>query len=187
MDSRGIEAGTQWRDELLRVVRNCRAFIALLTPAYIKSEHCRMEIFIARSRGIPVLPLMVNDCLGLLDKHEETKGLADTFMTRLFRLSVVGLPISRAEALNRVVDAARHIGVEPAKKKVYVSYCNAEAPLATRIADELTADGIPAWVATRDCRVGDNWRQAQARGMLNAALQVVVLDLSIVKANVLRY
>jgi hypothetical protein len=186
MDYRGIESGMRWRDELLRVVRTCRAFVAILTRDYLQSEHCRMEIFIARSRGIPVLPVMVEDCFDLLDQYEETKGLADTFMVRIYRLSVVGLVITREEAIQRVVAAARDIGSEATAKSVYVAYCNDEAALATRIAGHLEADGLPTWVATRDCRVGDNWRQAQARGVLNASIQVVVLDETIARANVLR-
>ena len=186
MDYRGIESGMRWRDELLRVVRTCRAFVAILTRDYLQSEHCRMEIFIARSRGIPVLPVMVEDCFDLLDQYEETKGLADTFMVRIYRLSVVGLVITREEAIQRVVAAARDIGSEATAKSVYVAYCNDEAALATRIAGHLEAEGVPAWVATRDCRVGDNWRQAQARGVLNASIQVVVLDETIARSNVLR-
>ena len=186
MDHRGIEPGAKWRDELLKELRCCSAFIALLTPDYVQSEHCRMEIFIARSRGCVVLPVMLEDCFDLLDRYEETKGLADTFMVRLFRLSVVGLSITRQEAIRRVINAARSIGQEPARKAVYVAYCNNEAEVATQIAHQLEQDGISAWIATQDCRVGDNWRQAQARGVLNASVQVVVLDESIVNADVLR-
>jgi hypothetical protein len=81
----------------------------------------------------------------LLDRFEETKGLADSFMVRLYRLSVVGLSITRHEAIQRVITAARTIGQEPAKKTVYVAYCNEEAEVATRIAHQLERDGISAW------------------------------------------
>jgi hypothetical protein len=129
---------------------------------------------------------VLEDCFELLDKYEETKGLADTFMVRLYRLSVVGLSITRQDAIRRVVDSAQSIGQEPARKSVYVAYCNNEAEIATQIAHQLERDGTSAWVATRDCRVGDNWRQAQARGVVNSSIQVVVLDESIAEAEVLR-
>lgn len=186
MDYRGIEEGAKWRDELLSEVRSCHAFLAMLTPDYVESEHCRMEIFIARSRGCVVLPVMLEDCFHLLDRYEETKGLADTFMMRLYRLSVVGLPITRQEAIQRVINAARTIGQDAIRKTAYVAYCNNEAEVATRIAQQLEGAGISAWVATQDCRVGENWRQAQARGVMNASIQIVVLDESIADANVLR-
>jgi TIR domain-containing protein len=186
MDYRHIEPGKKWRAKLLKELRSCDAFVALLTPEYVQSEHCRMEIFIARSRGCAILPVVLEDCFELLDKYEETKGLADTFMVRLYRLSVVGLSITRQEAIQRVITAARTIGQEPPKKTVYVAYCNKEAKIATHIALQLERDGLPAWVATQDCKVGDNWRQAQARGVVNASIQVVVLDESIADADVLR-
>jgi flavorubredoxin len=145
-----------------------------------------MEVFVARSRGCVVLPVLLEDCFDLLDKYEETKGLADTFMVRLYRLSLVGLPITRQEAIRRVISAAASIGQESASKTVYVAYCNNEAEVATRIAQQLERHGIPAWIATQDCRVGDNWRQAQARGVVNASVQVVVLDETIADAEVLR-
>jgi hypothetical protein len=186
MDYKGIQPGSKWRDELLKEVKRCAAFVALLTPEYIQSEHCRMELFIARSRGCPILPVMLQDTFELLDQYEETKGLADTFMVRLFRLSVVGLPVTRQEAIDRLVTAAQTVEQEAPRKMIYVAYCNDEAEMATRIADQLQSDGISAWVATRDCRVGENWRHAQARGVMNATLQIVVLDKTIVSANVLR-
>lgn len=109
-------------------------------------------------------------------------------MVRLYRLSLVGLTIDRDEALRRVVHAAQAASSrkESAKKKVYVSYSNDEAPIATHLARLLERDGVPAWVATQDCRVGENWRLAQARGLQTAALQVVVMDESIATAEVLR-
>jgi hypothetical protein len=186
MDYRRISPGSQWREELLNEVRCCDVFVALLTADYLQSEHCRMEILVARSRGCPVLPVVLEDCFYLLDRYEETKGLADTFMVRLYRLSVVGLTITREEAIRRVVSAALAVGQQPPTKAVYVCYCNHEADTATRIARQLENDGIPAWIATQNCNVGDNWRQAQARGLMNASLQVIVLDDTILKANVLR-
>jgi hypothetical protein len=50
--------------------------------------------------------------------------------------------IPRHEAIQRVITAARTIGQEPAKKTVYVAYCNEEAEVATRIAHQLERDGI---------------------------------------------
>ena len=186
MDYRGIEPGMKWRDELIKQVRTCKAFIALLTPAYIQSEYCRMEMLIARSRGCKILPVEVEDCLHLLDSYEETKGLADTFMIRLQRSSLVGLPITREKAMERLIVAARSIDQTAAAKSVYIAYCNSEATVATQIAGHLEQVGISAWVATKDCKIGENWRQAQAYGVTNASAQVIVIDETIAENDVLR-
>jgi hypothetical protein len=177
----------KWRDELIKELRRCDAFVPILSSRYVESEHCRMEIFIARSRGCAVLPLVVDDCLDALDRFEETKGLTDTFMVRLHRLSLVGLAITRAEAIERVISAIRSIGQAPPKKLVYVSYSNDEADLATTVARQLEEEhGLSSFVATRDIHLGDDWRQAQARGVMNASAQVVVMDERIARAKVLR-
>lgn len=186
MDYRGIEPGTKWRDELIKQVRTCKAFVALLTPAYIQSEYCRMEILIARSRGCKILPVEVEDCLHLLDSYEETKGLADTFMIRLQRSSLVGLPITREKAMERLLDDARSIDQIATAKSIYIAYCNSEATVATQIAAHLEQVGISAWVATKDCKIGENWRQSQAYGVTNASAQVIVIDETIAEADVLR-
>jgi hypothetical protein len=186
MDYRGIEPGMKWRDELIRQVRTCNAFVALLTPNYIRSEHCRMEILIARSRRCPILPVEVEECIDLLDSYEETKGLADTFMVRLQRSSLVGLPIRREQALERLVSAALSIDQTPSVKKAYIAYCSHEAAVATQIASQLEQAGISTWIATKDCRIGDNWRQSQAYGVANSAAQVIVIDETIADADVLR-
>jgi len=90
-----------------------------------------MDMLIARSRGCKILPVEVEDCLHLLDSYEETKGLADTFMIRLQRSRLVGLPITREKAMERLIVAARTIDQTAAAKSVYIAYCNGEATVAT--------------------------------------------------------
>jgi hypothetical protein len=62
IDRQGIAPGARWRDTLLQELRSCDKFIVILSPAYLQSEHCRMEVFIARSFGKPILPIMTEDC-----------------------------------------------------------------------------------------------------------------------------
>jgi TIR domain-containing protein len=187
IDSEGIKAGTKWRDELLQVLRSCDACVPILSQAYLESEHCRMEVFIARSFGRKIYPVMVEDCFALLREHEETKGLEDLFMVRMDRLRAVGLPINAAEAFDRVSAAiARKPRAMDGRRPVYVSYTTKDAKFATQLADALIARGVPSWIATRDVVVGENWREAQARAMMRACCHVVVLDENIVRQNGLR-
>lgn len=45
-----MSGGEQWRPELLRAVGTCEVFVALLSPAYMRSEYCAVEwnAFISR-------------------------------------------------------------------------------------------------------------------------------------------
>ncbi|MCH9652184.1 MAG: toll/interleukin-1 receptor domain-containing protein [Deltaproteobacteria bacterium] len=188
IDREGIKPGTQWRDELFRALKQCRALVVVLSRDYLSSDNCRMEVFIARSLGHRIVPVMIEDCFSVLSEHEETKGLEDTFMMRLHSLNVVGLQIDRSEALRRVVNGVLATsGVEPSLHEAYVSYSgNTDGEFATEVARDFSNAGISSWVATQNVHVGDNWRDAQARAMMGASSHVVVLDENIVRSPVLR-
>lgn len=187
IDREGIKPGSRWRNVLLEQLRTCDACIVVLSPEYIASEHCRMEVFIARSFGRLIVPVMVKECFDILRDYEETKGLEDIFMMRMQRLNAVGLPITAEEAFHRVADGLLHAGDDSNHARpVYVSYSTPDGQFATDVAQRLAANSIPSWVATLNVRVGENWRDAQARAMLRASAHVVVLDEAIVDQAVLR-
>jgi hypothetical protein len=188
IDRVGIPPGMRWRDALLDELRACDKFIAILSPAYIESEHCRMEIFVARSFGRPILPVMVSDCFSELRSHEETKGLEDVFMMRMYKLSAVGLPITREEAFERVRSAVFGSDLSPAQtaEMLYISYATPDGEFASKLSAELNRVNVNTWIATRNVAVGENWRDAQARAMMRVAAHLVVLDENIVKQEVLR-
>jgi len=187
VDEEQIKPGMKWRNEILNAPRLCDACLVVLSPEYLESEHCRMEVFIARSFGRPIIPVMLRDCFSSLDKYDETQGLANLFMMLMFRLSSVGLPITQEEALKRVVEGVSFALVgKPCKKDVYISYASKDADLATNIAQLLETKGISAWVATTGVYVGENWRDAQVRAMMSASIHIIILDENMVSSSFLR-
>lgn len=188
IDKQGITPGQRWRDALLQELRSCDKVVVILSPAYLESEHCRMELFIARSFGKPILPIMTEDCFPELRAHEETKGLEDIFMMRLYNLSAVGLPISREDALRRISDSVlkRAKIVSQTENPIYISYATPDGEFASELAMRFAEHAAETWIATRDIAVGENWRDAQARAMMSASAHLVVLDENIVRQNVLR-
>ena len=187
IDREGIKPGTKWRDVLLDQLRTCDACIVILSPEYLKSEHCRMEVFIARSFGRLILPVMLTDCWTGLREYEETRGLENIFMMRMHRLTAVGLPIGADEAFEHIVDSIVAERKQPSSAKpVYISYSTGDASFASELARPLEERGVPTWIATLSIAVGENWRDAQARAMLQSSAHVVVLDENIVQQPVLR-
>jgi hypothetical protein len=187
IDNERMKPGLPWRPQLLEQLKSCDACVAVLSPGYLASEVCRMEIFIARSFGRQIIPVMLDDCFSALRDHEETKGLEDVFMMRMFRLSAVGLPMTESDVLVRLADAlVPRPSPAGSVRPVYISYTTKDAEFATEVARGLAARDVPTWIATLDVRVGENWRDAQARAMMRASAHVVVLDENIVKQNVLR-
>lgn len=59
-----IEAGTDWRDAVLRAVSTARVFVPLLSPAYVNSESCgkELQLFLSRvaadERKMGIVPLV---------------------------------------------------------------------------------------------------------------------------------
>src|SRR5262245_7696355 len=139
IDRQGIAPGTRWRDALLQELKSCDKFIAVLSSAYLRGEHCRMEVFIARSFGKPILPIMTDYCFRELRAHEETIWLKDSLRIRLYKLCTVGLPISREEALERISTSVTESSqnTHDTGNPVYVSYSTPDGEFATRLAKKL--------------------------------------------------
>ncbi len=187
IDRQSIVPGRKWRDQLLEELRDCDVCIPILSSEYLRSEHCRMEVFIARSFGRKIVPIMLNDCFAELGDYEETRGLDELRIARFFELTVMGLPTSEQGLLDRVVAATVE---KPLGGKwpphAYISHRPIDAAFATSLAARLTAKGLNSWVATRDIQIGENWRAAQAKAMMRAHSHVIILAEDIATRPVFR-
>ena len=80
----GIEAGTQWREELALAIESAKLFVFFVTPNSAQSENCRKELNYALNHQIPIvavhlvptnfssgMDLMLSDIQAIL-KHEMT-------------------------------------------------------------------------------------------------------------------
>jgi len=61
---RDIIGGQQWWDRLLTEIEQCDVFIPVLSPAYLRSTPCRIEVSYAVELGKPLIPLDL--CAGTL-------------------------------------------------------------------------------------------------------------------------
>lgn len=62
----GIEAGTEWTDELARAIEGAHLFLFFVTPGSVESQHCRNEVNFATSRemNLVAVHLKKNDMPG---------------------------------------------------------------------------------------------------------------------------
>lgn len=181
IDHQQIAQGAQWRDELLNQLRQCDAFIPLISSHYMSSEHCRMELLIARSFDRRIIPVMLDESWGALARSEATKSLDDLFILNLGALNVVGYPVDRDDIFRRVAVRVKAKRPVETSGHVYFVYLEQDAVLATDLARELTQSGIPTWIASVDTVAGDNWRKSQVRAMHRAACQFIILNEGITK------
>ncbi len=178
VDRENLKPFTNWRLELLRMPRAADAFVPFVSDAYLSSEMCRMELFLARSFARPVLPVMLDECWTALDRWEETTHLARVFIARLGSGKLVGKQFEREYILQRLLRAIEltlgRRAIEP--KNVFISFPNGCAEFATGLHARVASATCKPWVATLDCEVGDDWRQAQVQAMGEAKAHVVVVS-----------
>lgn len=184
IDKEKIVPGTKWRHELLHELRSCDACIPILSHSYLDSEHCRMEVFIARQFGRKILPVTIDDCARRLDFYEETKRLDDLFIATLDR-PLMGLPLDEAAVLDRLTASFRPHNPTPTQH-IYVSYGSPDVIFATELAALIKSRGVSTWIGAIDIRIGENWRNAQAKAMMEAAAHLVILDERVTSRDVLR-
>jgi TolB-like protein/tetratricopeptide (TPR) repeat protein len=71
----GIEAGTEWTDELARAIEGAHLFLYLVTPSSVESQHCRNEVNFATSLGMNLVAVH-------LKKNDMPGGLSLTLSSR---------------------------------------------------------------------------------------------------------
>ena len=53
----GIEAGTEWRDEIGKAIKNASLFLYFVSPESARSENCRKEVSFADKEHIPIVTI----------------------------------------------------------------------------------------------------------------------------------
>jgi formylglycine-generating enzyme required for sulfatase activity len=129
IDFRSIGIGTEWEQAIFKGLDASDLMLVCLTPPAVNSEWVRREVLLARSRQLPVIPLLVKkrsetadgpqETMALLRQYEETRRLPDIQMVdferfgyeRAFPMLLEQLPgvIRPAPATEpeRVIDPAR--------------------------------------------------------------------------------
>ena len=106
----GTQGGENWRQRIYAELRGADAVVCLVSPAYLDSRWCTIEIAVAQSRGAKVIPLSLRpgarhpgpDPLGVPGGLRPTAGrLADPARRPRprggsSRLSRIGLPGGRS-------------------------------------------------------------------------------------------
>ena len=186
IDHEGVRPGTIWRQELTEAVRQCEILLPVLSPAFLSSPTCRLEVLLARSFGKKLVPVMVEECTRDLPQYPETKGLEDIFMMYFTDLRSVGLRVSEDDAFRRVVESLSLDSVKLPERLVYVAYVWSEAEFADRIAMALQMRGHAVWIATRHVPLGVRWFDEQVRALQNAHAMVLVINEKAADAALLR-
>jgi len=104
--------------------------------------------------------------------------LASLLIATIAPPKIVGLPVSRDEVLSRILRALNK-STRISKRtspNVYISYSYTGAKFADHLHRDLERRGIPSWIATQNCEIGEDWRSAQVNAMANSDVHLVVIN-----------
>src|SRR5690348_3714778 len=57
----GIKPGDDWIQSIQDAINSCSAIIAILSPAYVKSKYCKLELARAAALDRPIFPILLQD------------------------------------------------------------------------------------------------------------------------------
>src|SRR5689334_813417 len=59
VDESGIDAALRWSQEIVEAIEGCQAFVLMMSPASVVSEHVTREVALAMDSQKPILPLFL--------------------------------------------------------------------------------------------------------------------------------
>ncbi|MBX3081877.1 MAG: toll/interleukin-1 receptor domain-containing protein [Anaerolineae bacterium] len=178
VDWRDIPPGVNWRQTLYDGLTASDVVLIFLSPAYIESENCRIECYLARYYGKRVIPIMVQDCRDMLPIYEETKGLEDVVFVNYAQYQLFGFPVDDDFLLNLIVEVVED---EPrawytSDALHYISYSSPDALFAGRVAADLTKANIDVFFTPLSSPTAIPWRESMARAMMRAKALIVCIS-----------
>ena len=177
LDERDITPGFPWRDAIFQAIIDCEYMIICLSPAYIASQMCRMEVYLARCYGKKILPIMIKtECWDLLQKHHEMAGIEDLLVLNFVNNKTFGLLLDEKKLFTQLVNSILNENIERKKPSAYVSYRASDAKYATKISDDLSEQGIETWIATRSYMVGEDCTKSQWEALMHTKVLIVILS-----------
>lgn len=69
VDREEVTAGDEWMDELSAALGRCKAVVAVLTPKYLNSKYCKMELVAGFNSGKVLFPVILRE----VPKYDETE------------------------------------------------------------------------------------------------------------------
>jgi Tol biopolymer transport system component len=110
LDRDSIEGGAAWRAAITEAIRECQAFLVVLSPNSINSKHVSRELSLAESRNRLIVPIMYRQC--------DLPASMEYHLTELQRIDFTAQPDEEAfrrlvRVLIRPTEGATSQAVEP--------------------------------------------------------------------------
>jgi uncharacterized protein (TIGR03067 family) len=96
---RDINAGVEWGSAIIEGIDQCQVMIVVFSGHTNESSHVRREVERAISKGVPILPIRVDDC--------QPTGALDYALSNTQWLDAFQPPVD--QRLNELIDAVRRL------------------------------------------------------------------------------
>lgn len=111
---KGIEAGTEWSNNIAAHLRDCAVFVAFISKNSVKSENCLDEIAYAKSHGKPSLLIFLEEGVVLPEGTEmQTARFQRMFYNRQSSLTAFITNLNEASLLSPCRDSGATVGGTP--------------------------------------------------------------------------
>lgn len=77
VDWRQIQGGENWQDEIFNGIERSDFIVLVLSPSAVQSEWVQREVLTAREQGKPIIPVMAEDSLEILQATESMRWVLD--------------------------------------------------------------------------------------------------------------
>jgi hypothetical protein len=177
MDEKDIRPPMVWRESIYQAVIHTEFIILCLSRAYVNSEICRMETYLARCYGKKILPIMLDDCWEMMTAYNEFKGISNYYVLNMNTFNSFGLIVNERILLDNLIGVINKTAPDNwSTIDAYVSYKNSTAAYATGIADDLNKVGVKTWVATTGYHAGQDWLEKQWEALMKTSFLIVILN-----------
>lgn len=103
-DQGTLTVGDQWRERIVSGIRDCSAFVVVLSPSSVRSPNVLKEVNLAEHHDKPIFPLLLGDT-----------DIPDGLAYQLAGIQYLGFEAGEDEkAFELLVDSLRGKGIEPA-------------------------------------------------------------------------
>ena len=131
LDQSAIQAGEKWRDEIMDGIRDCKAFILVLSPDAVGSKHVRAEVKSALELGKTIFPILYRPS----KMTGRFKSLVEEVQTLDLRSG------SYTDNFQKLVEGLIEAGAAKVKRKRRFSRQPAIAPLSILLSK------VPGWAS----------------------------------------
>ena len=166
---RDIKGGEDYDREIITAIRDCRAFVLILSKNSDASRHVKTEVYHAAKYEKQIICLRVDDVepenltyiLGMRHRLNWLERRDETLDTLIHDIQKI--PDPSPESASELKAELKPESPKPEPKndsKIFLSFPNSRRKDGIRVSEYLESFGLETWYASRDADSGSSWSES---------------------------